>query len=293
MVQSRGVAVADENERAGPRLQHVGKVLSAHDRRHRVVDPVLADHVARDLGGERGLPLVIARHRIVALVDELRLGAVELRGALDHLVEALLDQVAHRRIERARGAGQLRGLRDDVVGGAGVKLRDRDHRRLQRIDVARHDRLDLVDDLRADQHRVDRDVRARRVAAEPLDVDVEPVRRGHHRAGPDREVADRQARIIVHAVDLLDLEAVHHAVLHHLAAAAAALLGRLEDHHRGAGEVARLGKIFRGAEQHRGVAVVAAGVHLAGVGGGVGQPGNLGDRQRVHVGAQPDHLVAP
>ena len=27
---------------------------------------------------------------------------------------------------------------------------------LQRIDVARHDRLQLVDDLRADQHRVDR-----------------------------------------------------------------------------------------------------------------------------------------
>ena len=70
--------------------------------------------------------------------------------------------------------------------------------------------------------------------------------------------------IIVHAVDFLDAEALHQAVLDHRAAAAAALLGRLEDHDRGAGEIARLGEIFRGAEQHRGVAVMAAGVHLAG-----------------------------
>jgi hypothetical protein len=44
---------------------------------------------------------------------------------------------------------------------------------------------------------------------------------------------------------------------------AAALLGRLEDHDRGAGEVARLGEVARAPEQHRGVPVMAAGVHLA------------------------------
>ena len=135
-------------------------------------------------------------------------------------------------------------------------------------------------------HRVDRGVRPRRVAAETFDVDVDAVGRRHHRAGPDREIADREAGIVVHPVHLLDPEAVHHAVVDHLAAAAAALFGRLEDHHRGAVEVARLGEIFRGAEQHGGVAVVAAGVHLAGVLRLVGQAGGLLDRQRVHVGAQ-------
>ena len=86
-------------------------------------------------------------------------------------------------------------------------------RGLQRIDVARHDRLQLIDDLRADQHRVDAEMRPRRVAADALEVDGDRVGRGHHRARTDGELADRHARIIVHAEDLLDAEAVDQAVL--------------------------------------------------------------------------------
>ena len=96
----------------------------------------------------------------------------------------------------------------------------------------------------------------------------------------------------MHAVDLLDAEAVHQAVLDHGEAAGAALLRRLEDDHRRAGEVAGLGEILRRAEQHRGVAVMAAGVHLAGHGRLVGKLVRLLERQGVHVGAQPDHLAA-
>ena len=68
---------------------------------------------------------------------------------------------------------------------------------------------------------------------------------------------------IVHAVDLLDTPAVHQPVIDHRLAAGAALLGRLEDDDGGAVEVARLGQVLGGAEQHRCVAVMAAGVHLA------------------------------
>ncbi len=95
----------------------------------------------------------------------------------------------------------------------------------------------------------------------------------------------------MHAVDLVDAKARHQPVLDHGLAAGAALLGRLEDHHRGTGEIARLGQIARGAEQHGGVAVMAAGVHFAGARRFVRQPGFLLDRQRVHVGAQADHFV--
>ena len=108
--------------------------------------------------------------------------------------------------------------------------------------------------------------------------------------GPDRKRADRNARAVMHAVDLLDAEAVHQPVLDHRLGARAALFRRLENHHRIAGEIARLGEIARRAQQHRGMAVMAAGMHLARRLGGVRQIGLLLDRQRIHVGAQADHL---
>ncbi len=95
----------------------------------------------------------------------------------------------------------------------------------------------------------------------------------------------------MHAVDLLDGEAVHQAVLHHGAAAAAPFLGRLEDHDRRAGKIAGLRQIARGAEQHGGMAVMAAGVHLPGNRRLVGHGRGLLDRQRIHVGAQADHAA--
>ena len=81
---------------------------------------------------------------------------------------------------------------------------------------------------------------------------------------------------------------VEQAVLDHLARAAAAFFGRLEDQVDGAVVVAVLREVLGGGQQHRGVAVVAAGVHLAGVRALVREGVVLGDRQRVHVGAQAD-----
>ncbi len=47
-----------------------------------------------------------------------------------------------------------------------------------------------------------------------------------------------------------------------------------------------LAQQVRRAQQHGGVAVVAAGVHLAGVAAGVGQAGGFGKGQGIHVGPQ-------
>ena len=114
--------------------------------------------------------------------------------------------------------------------------------------------------------------------------------RGHDRTGADGKGADRNPRAIMHAVDLLDAEPVHQTVLDHGGGARTALLGRLKDHDRVAGEIPGLGEIPRCTQKHRGVAVMAAGVHQARRLGGMGQIGRFLDRQRVHVGAKPDHL---
>ncbi len=126
------------------------------------------------------------------------------------------------------------------------------------------------------------------MAAVAGDLDLEAVGGRQERPLPDREHAERDSRHVVHAVDLLDLETVHDAVVHHLAPAAAALFGRLEDDNGVSGEIARLREIARRAQQHGRVAVMTAGVHLARRFGFVGDAGRLDDRQRVHVGAQAD-----
>jgi hypothetical protein len=53
---------------------------------------------------------------------------------------------------------------------------------------------------------------------------------------------------------------------------------------------ARRREVFRRAEQHRGVPVVAAGVHAAVVLRSVRKAVCFLDRQRVHVGAQPQRF---
>jgi hypothetical protein len=73
--------------------------------------------------------------------------------------------------------------------------------------------------------------------------------------------------------------------LNHRQTAAAALLGGLEDQHGRTRETARFRQVAGGAEQHGRMAVMAAGVHLARLGGGIGTPGLLLDRQAVHIGA--------
>ncbi len=73
-----------------------------------------------------------------------------------------------------------------------------------------------------------------------------------------------------------------------ICSAAAAFLCRLEDHRDIAGEVPRFGEVLRRAEQHGRMAVMAAGMHLAGGRRGPGPAACFGDRQGVHVGPEPD-----
>ena len=135
---------------------------------------------------------------------------------------------------------------------------------------------------------IDALMRQRPVAALAFDRDRDLIGRRHHRALAEAEGADRRAGPVVHAVDLLDAELIHQSVVDHRHRARAALLGGLEDDDGVAGEVAGLRKALRRAEQHRGMPVVAASVHLARDLGAIGEVGLLFDRQRVHIRAEPD-----
>ena len=124
------------------------------------------------------------------------------------------------------------------------------------------------------------------------DADVEEVGAGHRGAGQDGDLAMVQVGRVVQAIELVAGEFLEQAVLDHRARAAETFLGRLEDEMHGAVEIACLGEIARGAEQHRGVAVMTAAMEAAGNGRAPFQVGVLLHRQRVHVGAQADALAA-
>ena len=140
--------------------------------------------------------------------------------------------------------------------------------------------------MAGDDRSVDRLVGLRAMAALALDHDLELVGPAIEGAGPDGEGSLVHVGDVVHPVDLVDGEAVEEAVVHHHAGAAAAFLGWLEDHHDRAREIACFGKVSGRPQKHRRVPVVPAGVHHPGCRRGIVDARRLGDRKRIHVGAQ-------
>ncbi len=95
----------------------------------------------------------------------------------------------------------------------------------------------------------------------------------------------------MHAVNFLNAKLFHHPVFDHLVTTTTAFFGRLKDHHRGSVKIPRLGQIFRRAQQHRRMSVMPASMHFTGFFGFVIKPGRFKNRQRIHIGAQANHLA--
>ncbi len=187
--------------------------------------------------------------------------------------------------ERPRRSGQQDRARDDVERRAAVDRADGHDGRVERRDLARHHRLQRLDDARGGDDGIGRLVRRRAVSASALDLDLEMVDGGHERAAVDADLADGQGAPEMEAECRAD--ALEHAVVGARLRAALAFLGRLEEEaHRGAGLAGREAPGDR--EPHRDVPVVSAGVHAARDRRGVGLRARFLQRQRVHVGAEQD-----
>jgi hypothetical protein len=161
-----------------------------------------------------------------------------------------------------------------------------------RADIARDDGLQRHGYLRRDNDRVDARFRPGAMGADAGDVDIEEGAARHHGAGADGETADRQARPVMHAEDRFHRKVLEESFVDHRLRAAEALLGRLEDEVDAAVEISRLRQVARRSQQHGCMAVMAAGMHLAFMARAVVEVVGLDDRQRVHIGPQPDGLLA-
>jgi hypothetical protein len=96
----------------------------------------------------------------------------------------------------------------------------------------------------------------------------------------------------MHAVDRIAWKAFEEAVREHGLGASPAFLGRLEDRLHCAGKISVLRQLPRSPKQHGDKAVMAASMHAARIGQGIGETRLLGQREGVHVGAQADSSSA-
>ena len=157
---------------------------------------------------------------------------------------------------------------------------------MQRVHIAAGDALQGQQNMRGGDVGINRAVRHRAVTALASYFDFHEVRRRHKAALANGETARSTAGHIVQTVDFIDVIALHHALIDHDLAAAPALFGGLKKQHGSAIEIARFHQIFRRAEQHGCMPVMAASVHRPRMGGFIINVRNFMDRQRIHVGAQ-------
>ena len=202
-----------------------------------------------------------------------------------HPVADLRPIGAERALDRDAG-------RDLVGRQPAIDHADRDHRAVERIDIARDDGLQRHDQMPHGDDRIARQIGLGGMAGRAVQRDHEAPGLGHDRPVMHGDRAGLEPRPVVEAEDALHREALEQPVGDHRARAGAVLLRRLEQQlHRAA--PALVGSQERGrAEQRDGVAVMAAGMHDLRRGRGIGAASFAScDRQRIHVGAQADRTV--
>jgi hypothetical protein len=92
---------------------------------------------------------IAERHRETGMHRHLGLLTMRLRDALGQLRDRLAQRRGWRG-ERAHRALHMRAVGDDIVSGPRLDLRNGDHHRIMRVELARHHGLDRGDDLAGD-----------------------------------------------------------------------------------------------------------------------------------------------
>ena len=276
-------------------LQHVGKVFRGHRRLAASTNLVrAADGLSGRTTQFRFLD-TIDRRRVARIELDTDLRAIRLADPGTDAFDRTLDEILHRRLETANRAAQHGVVGNDVERVAAVNLRHAYDRRLARVQVARHHRLQCDHQMAGDYQRVDALIGHRRVAAVPTDGDLEGAGAGHDRPRHHGHLADGQARPVVQPEHRPHRKLLEQSVLDHYIATGFRLFRRLEDEIDGTIEIKRcliLRDVARRPEKQRGVTIVPAGVHPARMRGNVGKVILFLQRQGIHIRAQADRARA-
>src|SRR6266403_2392618 len=181
--------MAEPEIRAGHDVEHVGEILAAHLRLRAGVDLTRIDHRARYFRDHFRVLFPVHQHAegVADIGTDLDLKRGGDAGA--ERAHPLADQGADLVGKGAHGAAKLCLAGNYVIGRARVDLRDRQHRRLQRIDIAADDGLQRLSERHGDDDGIFRSLRHRAVRAVAVDGDVKKISSRHRRARQDRKLA--------------------------------------------------------------------------------------------------------
>ncbi len=287
-----GLAGAEPHEGAGEFFQVGGEVFSAHGWELGQSDVLFAQVGGSDFFQEINFLRCIDGGAMAADVVQLRVGAKHEVQACQDFSQSLFHLVAEGRGVGADGAFEVCIFDADVVAGAGIHEADGADYIFHGVHLAGDQGLHVDDEVGSSHEGIGAVVGLRCVGGFPFHMDVEAVGGSHEVAGLQAHHADGELGPYMKAVDFRNV--VQLAALRDVAAAADGcfFFGRLEDQLHGAFEfVLHLVQHGSGAEEDGHVAVVSAGMHLAGVLRSEGKAGLFGHRQRVHVCAKSHGLA--
>lgn len=288
MVQTRPLALTQEEIAPGSLFQEVGEILRPHLAPGIVGDTGSPGNVARNVCSEDGTVGVVHGRRITQFIVYIGRDAERRRLSCHDFLEPLFNLHPHLFAEGPNRRAEPAGFGDDVIRRTGMDLRHRNYDFIQRIDIPAGNGLKCADHADHGRDWVDAFMGIGAMPTSSGDLYLRGIDGSHDRTRRCDKAAEGNGGRVMESIDFTDPESIEHALAHHHLATAAVLFRRLEDQRHTAAEATRLGQVFRGPEQHRGMAVMAAGMHDARHGRSMGNPGFLSDRQSVHIGTQPN-----
>jgi hypothetical protein len=178
-------------------------------------------------------------------------------------------------------------IRDHIGGLSRIDLRDRNHRGINRLGLARDQALEGLNQVAGNQHRIGAQMGHGGMRTLAPHRDLEFVTGGHHGARIQSKLAHLQPRPVVNGKHCLYWKAIKKPIIYHGLGATTTFFGGLKNKCHAASKIPIHRHRFGGRQQHRRVAIMAAGMHLASVPACMIKGIELRHRQRIHVSPQP------
>ena len=268
-------------------LQHEGKIFTAHKRLH-LAHLLCAKQRCRHLPHHRVGRRIVTQYRAAVDVRQRGRGVEALRLSHGDIMDPLQHGLAHLLIEGAHRELHQHVIVNDIGRVSGLDAADGDHRRFERGDIPRDDRLQREGDMAGDQRGIHGMLRYRAVAANAFHLNMQRIGGGHHRPVAQADLAQRLTRHIVQAEDGIAGEPVKQTVLDHHSPAVQQLFRGLENQLQRPGKLAGARQIFSRVEQRGGVPVMAAAVETPVNLACPRLPAPLLHRQGIHIRPQAE-----